>query len=420
MLRARIADETDYDVRDIDAWFIDARRRIGWNRLRRAHFETRADMVKAATRHFKPNARATRPGPYNCSSQPEDASSTGYTSYFVAMEADAQALYSHKFFPTALATDIDSTMRLGQDATSSYPSPARTPSRDVERTRPSPPVDNSADKRRKRRSSETDSCIGLADGGVGSLRPLKRSRCVADSKALTLYLPQTRIASPSFVDSNAVSSLPSPSPSFHRGVSCSLLPSVAASPVEEDIRSSLVTGKRKRRASDATEYDSESSDIVRIRRKRRGGDVDVESGISTSMSPLLQKRSLMGILSAPQPSVNINSSPISNRPLEQSTSRKRKRRLSDAEGDRAPKHPSHAALMVPRLQTVSNPLPLSSFLPSVDDDVPSNLSTEVPDFTETVNFDLSQNVEIEVFDYTSLPIFSDYMSQVNSVPSNPG
>lgn len=418
-LRARIADETNYDARDIDAWFVDARRRIGWNRVRRAHFETRADMVKAATRHFKPKARAIRSGPYNPPFQPDDVSTMDYSSHFVAMEADAQALYSHKFIPATLATSIDPTKRPcagKQDTTSSYPSPRRTPSRDVERTSG---VDDNSDKPQKRRNSEIDFDLASADGALRPLRPLKRSRCVIDFKEISFYLPQIRIASPSFVHSNPSSSLPSPSPSFHRGVSFSPSPSVATSPLEEDVNSAFVTGKRKRRTSDANEYDSESSDIIRVRRKRRGGDIDVESDISTSNSLSQQKRSLMSVSSSLQPLLHTTPSPVSNQSLEQSTSRKRKRRLSNAEGDQAPKHPTHAALMVPRLQTVSNPLPIYSFSSSVQD-VPTNLLTEVSCLAETATFDLSKNVEIEVFDYASQPILSDYLSQVNPASSYPG
>ncbi|KAF8973536.1 hypothetical protein BDZ97DRAFT_375731 [Flammula alnicola] len=47
-------------MKDIDAWFTDIRKRIGWNELRTTHFATRSELIAAATlfsrvpRGFKP------------------------------------------------------------------------------------------------------------------------------------------------------------------------------------------------------------------------------------------------------------------------------------------------------------------------------------------------------------------------------
>nr|CAA56133.1 A mating type protein [Coprinopsis cinerea] len=50
-VRSSIAKQTGASRKDIDAWFIDARKRIGWNELRRRCFDNkRANIVEAATR----------------------------------------------------------------------------------------------------------------------------------------------------------------------------------------------------------------------------------------------------------------------------------------------------------------------------------------------------------------------------------
>ena len=92
-------------------------------------------------------------------------------------------------------------------------------------------------------------------------------------------------------------------------------------------------------------------------------------------------------------------------------SRKRKRRLSDAGYDGTPKRP-HNALVVPRLQTVSNPFPLANPIISelykapsdqtVGDSIPSPVSVESLDDTQ---------VEVDFYNFDTSPdmsfLFSD-------------
>nr|AAZ20169.1 homeodomain mating-type protein [Coprinellus disseminatus] len=52
-VRTSIAQQTKSSRKDIDGWFLDARKRIGWNEVRRKHFANkRADTVDAAKRFF--------------------------------------------------------------------------------------------------------------------------------------------------------------------------------------------------------------------------------------------------------------------------------------------------------------------------------------------------------------------------------
>ncbi|KAH6916973.1 mating-type protein beta 1 [Coprinopsis sp. MPI-PUGE-AT-0042] len=58
-LRLDIARTTGTELKDINAWFTDARKRIGWNELRRKHFDNkRARIVEAASLFYSPDKNA--------------------------------------------------------------------------------------------------------------------------------------------------------------------------------------------------------------------------------------------------------------------------------------------------------------------------------------------------------------------------
>ena len=90
-------------------------------------------------------------------------------------------------------------------------------------------------------------------------------------------------------------------------------------------------------------------------------------------------------------------------PIPAAPSGKRKRRLSDAGNDGPPKRP-HNALAVPRLQTVSDPLPLANSIVSewcktwldtaVNDTIPGPVSVESLDDTQ---------VEVDFYNYNASP-----------------
>ena len=52
-IKAKLSRESACNVKDIDNWFINVRRRIGWNRVRRVHFANkRQEILSAAARFF--------------------------------------------------------------------------------------------------------------------------------------------------------------------------------------------------------------------------------------------------------------------------------------------------------------------------------------------------------------------------------
>ncbi|PPQ71473.1 hypothetical protein CVT26_011252 [Gymnopilus dilepis] len=121
--KKQIARKSKCSVRDIDAWFIDARKRIGWNTLRRRKFSNKQEnIVAAATRFFKPSA----------STFADDASATlmsemnpfeAYHADFVAMENATRSLYSGRLSAVPPSTPPN---RAGQKSRRSYPATSRS------------------------------------------------------------------------------------------------------------------------------------------------------------------------------------------------------------------------------------------------------------------------------------------------------
>ena len=98
--RAMLSSQTSTPQKDVDSWFTDVRKRIGWNALRNEHFSTRKDMIAAATRFFKPSSMQL-----DTSTEPE------YTAHFdqefALLEDHAKNLYSRKFSTSTLAERLD-------------------------------------------------------------------------------------------------------------------------------------------------------------------------------------------------------------------------------------------------------------------------------------------------------------------------
>lgn len=268
--RDRIAEDTGCARKDIDGWFIDARKRIGWNDLRKTWFSNkRIDIVEAATEFFLPSQSTVNPGP-------ERIYSPLHRSAFAEIESNAQELYSMKFSQSDLAVQLDMAVkdmtpemkeqakdeerrrrRLEREAqrsmaVSSYPSPERSLSPSPELAPQSPaPSQNESDhtvtfsrQSRKRRSASVEH-DDPADG------PNKRSRYTVpcDTKPPTLLTYFVRITLSN--DLSFPSGLPSPASSVHISLTSDesdvLVPSLSVKIPTVP----LVTSNRKRRLSDS-------------------------------------------------------------------------------------------------------------------------------------------------------------------------
>jgi len=91
-VRATISHQTHSPMKDIDAWFSDVRKRIGWNSIRRKHFSNRHDLIEAATDFFQKHSPE----------QKRDHSvrvNSDVFPHFAAMELSAKALYDGRSLP---------------------------------------------------------------------------------------------------------------------------------------------------------------------------------------------------------------------------------------------------------------------------------------------------------------------------------
>ncbi|KAF8153548.1 homeodomain protein [Pholiota molesta] len=198
-IRNSICRQTGSSIKDLDAWFTDARKRIGWNQLRRTHFSNRREkIIDAATSFFKPSPQFLK-----LDSSPDVfplSKTDDYSMAFVEMEERAQRLFSDKFEVTPLALTLDHIVRDLQPLSQmqnqpnqpesqtqqtnptlkrtyhAYPSPEHSPERSPEQL----PLSNiaisslippsAASHKRRRSSSET------VFDDIGLDRPQKRSR----------------------------------------------------------------------------------------------------------------------------------------------------------------------------------------------------------------------------------------------------
>ncbi|KAF8203826.1 C-terminal domain of homeodomain 1-domain-containing protein [Pholiota molesta] len=258
-----ISRTTGTSYKDIDAWFVNVRKRIGWNTLRIRHFNNkRSNIVKAASQFFKPTSQPSS------STLDNPVHSSDYGLEFAAIEACAQDLYSQKFTQTALAANIDTSIKdikpksdesifgnasrlnfPGESVPvlphhiSAYPSPARSPDRSPEPDLPTilPNQEPISNKKRKDRdlSPECD------PEDINFRRHFKRTRTCPSQNTPDL----------------AAYSLPSPAASTHSDESPECLVGENALPEDpalslSDIQpptttSSILSGKRKRCSSDS-------------------------------------------------------------------------------------------------------------------------------------------------------------------------
>ncbi|KAG6807786.1 hypothetical protein H0H92_006395 [Tricholoma furcatifolium] len=221
--------------KDVDNWFIDARKRIGWNDARKRFFSNkRIDIVDAATRFFANDQKLS------LSQEAEHA--------LITIMKNAKNLYSDKFYETMLASKLASAvkdltpetkaqakaerlqqLKLKKDR-AAYPSPERSPEPSQLSPIPFGEEDDSAVQAisvvgQKRRSSSTE---------ISETEERDDSRSVKRSRLDTVSLP-----------TGTATGLPSPTSSVDE-----LLP-VAASSEISLTPSNPPTSNRKRRLSES-------------------------------------------------------------------------------------------------------------------------------------------------------------------------
>lgn len=110
-VRSQMALRTRSTRKDIDTWFADSRKRIGWNSLRKKHFSTKRALIETATLFDSPTASIECCGPVE--------------HLLATVKAEAQALYD-RYMPSRLARTLD-----GATASSKrrYPTPSKSPLR---------------------------------------------------------------------------------------------------------------------------------------------------------------------------------------------------------------------------------------------------------------------------------------------------
>lgn len=107
-MKKNISLDTQCSVKDIDAWFIDVRKRIGWNSLRKTHFDNKQEkIIAAAARVYNPKATSYTDDlttPLYSEMDPND----NHRAAFLTIKRNARALYADKF-PDLITQFFDHT-----------------------------------------------------------------------------------------------------------------------------------------------------------------------------------------------------------------------------------------------------------------------------------------------------------------------
>jgi hypothetical protein len=342
-VRDSIARKTGSARKDIDSWFIDARKRMGWNALRKNHFSNkRINIVDAATRFFVGS------DPHQPLDNPQ------IELEFAAIEVQAKDLYSERFSESDLAAKLDTVVK---DMTPEMKAQAK------------------AEARRRRLLEQEENQI-----------------------------------------IRAISSYPSPARSSIRS-SPSPLPLVSEDDMEITIPQSISQSSRKRRASpsDSSECDTDYSSgrldkrsrfvvhillfslaLADISICRIGSPSHTEQGTHPTRlpSPTPSNNELLASFDGIANDEHSTFPTLSN-------GRSRKRRLSDADGQGAPKRPRNLHV-APRPQAVSDPLPLSNaFLDASVFEGWFHQNIEFPSFPN-IEADLAAPLEVELYDFSKI------------------
>ncbi|KAG1757152.1 homeodomain protein 1 [Suillus lakei] len=339
--KANITRSSGCSMNSVAAWFISARRRIGWTTICRKFFNScRADTVDAACRALvkEDPARVLAPAIFHD---------------FQQMKAAAQELYASTFTKSALAGDLDAVVK---DMT------------EEDRLRLEREKKEHAQEEKKRREDEKE---------------MRRIQRALDRQAQKTHAAFASYPSPSH------SRTPSPVPTLEE------LWTDESEDEDDDFIPPVLAG-RKRRASVSSESTDPRQSLCAdrpMKRLRSNAKVPTPFANTSALpSPPSSSDGLDG-----NDEVEIIPPPQS------SSGSSRKRRLSDADAHAVPKRP-RGLPVGPRVHAVSDPLPraYAPVEPGVDDWFQTNFF-EIPGPVENVGFDQLTPVDIEVFDGYTFP-----------------
>ncbi|KIL71685.1 hypothetical protein M378DRAFT_19973 [Amanita muscaria Koide BX008] len=188
-----IVRQTGCPAKDIDSWFVEVRRRIGWNALRRSRFNNkRQSIIEAASRFFGKSDDAVSLAP-------------DLQAEFANIQSQAENLYRHRFFEQPSLLECGS--HIGDRCEPSRPRKRRrTPSQ------PSITVAMSSPSGRSSPESDsrlTDDASGDADSRASSIAPSQSSR--SSSASYTDWLNDESPASTHPSSSDSCNSVPAAS-----------------------------------------------------------------------------------------------------------------------------------------------------------------------------------------------------------------
>ncbi|KAJ3532908.1 hypothetical protein NMY22_g7554 [Coprinellus aureogranulatus] len=98
-VRNNIAKKTNSSVKDVDSWFVDIRKRIGWSRLRQSRFGNRMGKVVDAAKRFFTGSEPHRPLESIIESE------------FASIAATVERLYTEKCANSTLAARLDDAVK---------------------------------------------------------------------------------------------------------------------------------------------------------------------------------------------------------------------------------------------------------------------------------------------------------------------
>nr|UWI70523.1 homeodomain mating-type A1 [Pleurotus eryngii] len=355
---------TGTSIQNVDAWFLNARRRIGWTSISKRYYNgSKIDTIAAASRALTSNSATGVADDEEYTPLPANIRMA-----FVEMEAAAKEMYAEKFTKSELAGSLD---RMVKDMT---------------------------DDVRQRRREEKKKQKALEKLKTELERDDKRSRYA-----------QRRWK-------EAEEGYPSPSSEPESLTRRFETPSSVGTEDEENISPPLPIAGRRRMPQDLSD-EREAVDERPLKRSRilsSSSSCLSADGVPfvSTLEPFPLSPSSTAC-STPPPSTPFED--ISTSPPSQEASPKRKRRLSDADAEPRPKRP--IPLVRPRLQVVSDPLPksipsapLSTSSPSLVDESAALDWSQIFDqqfMAVTDELDTTGPIKMNMFDYSQ---FADYVS----------